>query len=136
MAKTPKNKNKGNNKVEKPLTRKEKAVVRAKEARKLRKTGMTIKQIAKKLGCSASAIQGDCAGMRMDGRKHRTPKGEFRGVSKVNRVEGRPWQAEIVLKNGDKWFIGHYETAEEAAKAYDIACALIYGRKSLKLNFR
>jgi transcriptional regulator with XRE-family HTH domain len=117
-------------------SRKDRAEVKAKAARKLRKTGMTLKEIADKLSISFASVQSYCTGMRnVDARTFRKHKGQYRGVSKVVR-DGKKtqWQAILVLKNGKSHYIGLYPTAKIAAIAWNAVCAFHYGKKSPKLN--
>lgn len=45
------------------------------------------------------------------------------------------WQAKIKLKNGKQKSLGCYESAEEAAKSYDVYAIKEYGKDNCFLNF-
>jgi hypothetical protein len=53
----------------------------------------------------------------------------FKGVN----WSGRRWQARI-MKDGKRHFLGTYDTAEEAARAYDAAACTLFGGHA-RLNF-
>jgi len=64
-----------------------------------------------------------------------TTKRSFKGVDfkQNDRRKNKPWQARIKLSGRTK-FLGYYETAEAAARAYDQAAVAAFGDFA-KLNF-
>ena len=66
-------------------------------------------------------------------RAHKKNHGsvQFRGVYRVNRV--KPYVSRVA-KNGKQYYIGHFQTAEEAARAYDKK-AIEFGFLPEALNF-
>ena len=78
-------------------------------------------------------------------REHRAGNGgggtgasRFRGVSRVERLKTKPWQARIkVTKNGKKRniYIGSFAREEDAARAFDRASIAKLGHAEAKTNF-
>lgn len=59
----------------------------------------------------------------------------YRGVSKRFNTTNKIWIAQIQDNSGARKCLGYFETAEEAARAFDAAARLIYGEFCGKLNF-
>lgn len=67
-------------------------------------------------------------------RNQRKPKDNKSGFKGVSWHKGaKRWCAEI-RSNGKRHHLGYFDTAEDAAKAYDIAATLIHGDYA-RLNF-
>lgn len=68
-------------------------------------------------------------------RKNPKNKSGFRGVHlKLDKKRPNPWRAQIRI-NGKLRTIGHFKTAEEAAKAFDKSAKQLFGQFCGKLNF-
>ena len=75
-------------------------------------------------------IQGNMSDMQMKGRGRKANKiSRYKGVSK--RDENGRWRCNIRYK-GQTIALGHYETEEEAARAYDDKLIQIYGYENVK----
>ena len=55
-------------------------------------------------------------------------KSGYKGVTKA--TNGNQWQARI-MKNGKNYYLGKYDTPEEAALVYRVAATRLYGEGSL-----
>ena len=56
----------------------------------------------------------------------RSNKTSYRGVSFREDRKSRPWRAQISFKRKGI-HLGYFETAEEAARAYDVKCIELFG---------
>lgn len=59
----------------------------------------------------------------------------YRGVFFNKNLKKKKWQAYVHLQNKKRLYLGCFETAEEAAKAFDEAAKIHYGEFHGKLNF-
>jgi hypothetical protein len=68
-------------------------------------------------------------------KKNKLNTSGYRGVSKVKNSTLKIWVAKLFI-NGKSKHVGSFETAEEAAKAFDKAAIENYGEFCGKLNFK
>lgn len=61
-------------------------------------------------------------------RKPRSGRNRFKGVTRS--THGKPWQAQLKIA-GHHYFLGRFDTEEEAARAYDVAAREHFGEFAL-----
>jgi AP2 domain-containing protein/HNH endonuclease len=75
------------------------------------------------LDCRRENLRKCSAGQNMMNRKvHSNTTSGFKGVSR----RGSKWRAYINVNKKRSW-LGNYDTAEDAAQAYDTACKILHG---------